>query len=56
MPLSKNFKPEATPQANREAAQRWLDRAIKLESEDRSKTMIDRALEKACDYETASLS
>ena len=53
--LTKNFKPEVDSQANRIKANHWFDKALSFESEGKSDKMIDLALNKACDYETAAL-
>jgi hypothetical protein len=49
-----SFKPDATEQLNREAADRWLDKAIGMENEGKPKGLVDKALDRACDYETAA--
>lgn len=32
-------------------AYRWLDKAIQMEAEGKSKSLVDKCLEKACGYE-----
>ena len=36
---------------NRAAAERWLSKAITMEQEGKGKGLIDKALDKACEYE-----
>ncbi|MEN6303180.1 MAG: hypothetical protein ABFD96_10680 [Armatimonadia bacterium] len=48
------FKPDTSEQANRDAAERWLGKAISMEAEAKPKGIIDKALERACDYERAA--
>lgn len=48
------FKPDTTEQGNRDAADRWLDKAIGMETEGKPDGIIAKALERACDYETAA--
>ncbi len=53
-PLSKNFTPEPTRQANLAKANHWLDKAVQFESDGKSANMVNLALNKACDYENAA--
>jgi len=48
------FKPDSTEQLNRDAADRWLDKAVLMEAEGKPNGLVDKALERACDYERAA--
>jgi hypothetical protein len=48
------FTPEKTSEANREKANNWLDKAVRLEADGKSKKMVAMALDRACEYEDAA--
>lgn len=55
MPISKVFVREATLTENKAKALHWFEKALQIEADGKSKKMIDMALDKACDFELASL-
>ena len=52
--LSKGFVPQDTKDANLAKAEHWLNLALRQEALGKGKGLIDKALDKACDYETAA--
>lgn len=36
---------------HREAAERWLNKAVQMEAEGKPTSLINKALDKACEYE-----
>lgn len=49
-----SFNPKDTKQENIAAAHDWLGKALKMEEEGKGKGIIDRALDRACLYESAA--